>query len=122
MPDHLSSLIYSKPSLLSPFLGVCKTSIRLFVRIRDQCLAVGIHEIVDRSDISDGNELGKRIDAEFEFELRHEKCKIKRCEPQMCAQLRIAGQRSRGGGTPLGQDRPDLSDHSGFDLMACSCL
>src|SRR5262249_60390077 len=53
---------------------------------RKKRLLIGPHEVCDRSDAGDRNELGKWIDAKLGFQFGHDKRQIERAEAECCAQ------------------------------------
>jgi hypothetical protein len=78
-------------------------------------LLIGPHEIPDRSNACDRNELGKWIDAKLGFQFGDDERQVERAEAERCAEL--VGTRQAGDfPDALCQDRADSAVHDGFDL------
>ena len=57
------------------------------LKLRKERLLIGPHEVLDRPDAGDRDELGEWIDAEFSFQIGHEKCQVERAQAERCAEL-----------------------------------
>ena len=76
------------------------------LEFRKERRLISSHEVPNRADAGDRDELGEWIDAEFSFQIGHEKCQVERPQAERVVQL-VGGGECADLHRALCQDRTD---------------